>query len=187
MKKALQILPWLIIILLLFYISQCKPKPVQPPEVITTTDTVITVDTVRINRTVYKPKPYEVIRLDTFAIHDTIRFIAYCSELKKYQLPISNDSNSKITVFANVQLNEIKDWTYEAEIYPRTTVIERNHVLIPPKHNKFVAGLILTGNDEYFGAAPVFGLKTKKDNVMLFGYDIINGNFTLGYTMAFGK
>ena len=187
-RQYIQILPWVIICLLLIYIGQCthrgKPKPAQ---IVTETDTLVTVDTVRSIRTVYKPKPFEVIRTDTFTIRDTVRFISYCSELKRYRLPISNDSNSKITVLANVQLNEIKDWTFEAEIYPRTTVIERNHVIVTPERNKLVAGLILSGNDAYFGAAPVFGLKTKKDNVMMFGYDVINGNYTFGYVMAFGK
>ncbi len=186
--KLLQVLPWTIICLMLIYIGQCttrgKPKPAQ---VVTTIDTVKTVDTIRTTHTVYKPKPFEVIRTDTFTIRDTVRFIAYCSELKKYVLPISNDSNSKITVHASVQLNELKEWTYEAQIYPRTTIIEKNHVIIQPARNKLVAGLILTGNSDYFGAAPVFGLKTKKDNTMLFGYDVINNNYTVGYIMSFGK
>jgi len=186
--KLIQIAPWALFFLSLIYIGQCthrgEPKPVQ---VSTEIDTIVLTDTIRTTHTVYKPKPFEVIRTDTFTIRDTVRFIAYCSELKKYVLPISNDSNSKITVHASVQLNELKEWTYEAQIYPRTTVIEKNHVIIPEKHNKLVAGLILSGNSDYFGAAPVFGLKTKKDNVMLFGYDVINGNYTVGYIMSFGK
>lgn len=190
MKKYINLIPWILCLLLLIYIGQCTHKGKLKPDKIATDTTIYitTVDTLTIHgKTIYKPKPFEVVKIDTFTIRDTIKFISYCSDLKKYILPISNDSNSKITVFANVQLNEIKDWTYKAEIYPHTTTIIQNHVIVPEKSNKLVAGLILTGNDNYFGAMPVFGLKTKKDNTMLFGYDLVNKKYTVGYVMAFGK
>jgi len=180
--------PWIVIIAILIWFTQCqKPKPC--PEAETKTDTIVTVDTIQLpGKTVYKPVPYEVI--DTFTISpevDTAKILAEYIKLRKYQLPISDDSNSKIDVFAEVQYNRIEKWSYDAQIYPRTTVIEKNHVLIPEKRNKLVAGLILGVKDSYYSATPVFGLKTKKDNVMLFGYDIVNGVYTGGYVMSFGK
>ena len=187
MKNALTVAPWIAIIVILIWFTQCqKPKPC--PEIVTSVDTIQIIDTIRTSHTVYKPVPYEVI--DPFTISpnvDTAKILSEYIKLRKYNLPISDDTNSKINVFAEVQYNRIEKWTYEAQIYPRTTIIEKNHVIIQEKRNNLVAGLILGVKDSYYSVTPVFGLKTKKDNTMLFGYDFINGVYTGGYIMKLGK
>jgi len=188
MKQILTITPLALCLLILAYIGQCTHNGTCPPESKDSTVIVRMVDTIKVaGKTVYKPKPYEVIKVDTVIIRDTVKFIQECSEIKKYILPVSDDTNSKVTVYATVQLNSIKDWTYKAEYYTRTTVIERNHVIIKQPVNKLLVGLILSGSSSKFGASPSFGLKTKKDNVMLFGYDVINRTYQAGYMLKIGK
>jgi hypothetical protein len=188
MKNTLMIAPWIVIISILIYFTQCKKQEICP-ETNDTTITVVTVDTVKIQgKTVYKPITYQVI--DTFIYMqnvDTAKILSEYLKLRKYNLPISNDTNSKINVFADVQFNRIEKWTYEAEFYPHTTVIEKNHVLIPEKRNSAVFGLILSGNKTVLGATPVFGLKTKKENIFLAGYDVINKTYQAGYLMKIGR
>jgi len=130
------------LVVILTVLLQCQRNQDQPePEVITTTDTIRITDTIRQNRTVYKPVPYQVI--DTFKVPanvDTSVIIAEYIKTRKYVLPVSDDSNSRINVHATVQFNRIAEWTYDAQFYPRTTVIERNHVIIEPKRVQWFAG-----------------------------------------------
>ena len=95
---------WLIItgslLVIIFLLRECTPKP-ECPEVLTKTDTVVRIDTIKLTgKTVYKPLPYKVI--DTFMLPltiDTAKILADYIKLRKYNLSITNDSNSKINVF----------------------------------------------------------------------------------------
>lgn len=183
-KHILQIAPYVVIILLLIYRGECTRQP-EPVTIVNTSDTVTVMDTVYIQgHVVYNPIPYEVI--DTFIVSpkvDTSKILSEYVLLRKYNLPITNDSNSKINVHANVQFNRISEWTYDAEIYPKTTIITQNHTYIPPSRRSIAIGAIIASNGTNLGFIPVCALKTKKESVFMLGYDVLNGNLNAGYLM----
>lgn len=188
MKTRYHLIIYAILVLIIFFLRECQPTPQPCPEPSTDITTHWEHDTAFIKGdTVFYPEPYAEI--DTFykdVLVDTAMILADYIKIRKYKLPVLNDSNGVLEVFADVQCNRITNWTYDGQFVTHIKVVEKNHV-IQPARNKLVAGLILSGNSDYFGAAPVFGLKTKKDNVMMFGYDVINNNYTIGYVMSFGK
>jgi hypothetical protein len=151
--------------------------------------TTHTTDTITIKgKTIPYPVPYQVI--DSFPVPvnvDTAVILAEYLKLRKYNLPITNDTNSKINVFADVQYNRISNWTYTAEIYPHITTVETVRTIIIPKKSKLSGGLILTGNGTYFGAAPSLIFTNKKDNILLVGYDVINKNYSIGAFIKIGR
>jgi len=187
-KHLIQIAPYIVIILMLIYIGECTRQE-QPVTIVNTIDTVTVTDTVYIEgKIVYNPIPYEVV--DTFIVSpkvDTAKILTEYVLLRKYNLPITNDSNSKISVQANVQFNRISDYTFTAEIYPKTTIITQNHTIIPPTKNKLIIGAVLASNGQNLGFIPTVGLKTKKESVFTVGYDVLNGNLNAGYLMPIGK
>lgn len=191
MKNYLTILPWVLCLLLLFYIGQCTHRGKDNP-VVQYKDSIITLrttDTLTIKGDpIPYPVPYQVI--DTFIISqnaDTSVIMAEYIKLRKYILPVSNDTNSKINVFADVQYNRITNWRTEATYYPHTTIINNTRTITTPKRSRLSGGLILTGNAEYFGAAPSLMFTNKKDNSLMLGYDVINKNYSIGAFIKFGR
>jgi len=190
-----RISPYHIIIAALLVIvliqSQCKPKPVPCPETKITIDSVLIVDTLKIKgNTVYKPLPYKVI--DTFVLRtevDTSKIIAEYIKLRKYDLPVMNDSNGNVNVFASVQFNRISDWTYTAEFYPKTTIIEKNHVIIEKPRNSLYAGFgigyQIESNKPVF--KPVVTLITKKSMMYSVAYDPFNNAPEIGVSWKIGR
>ena len=190
MKNWLAILPWGLCLLLLCYIGlfthtgKCKQELIVKDSI----RYVQVVKTVTVKGdTVYSPKPYETIKHDTtFKDVDSARIISNYVTENRYKLPI-NDSIGKVDVFLTVQYNAIKEWTYKGKFKTYHDSVITIKTITVPKRNKLMAGLILSGNKEYFGASPSLMLKTKKDNSFLIGYDVINKNYHFGAFVGIGK
>jgi hypothetical protein len=188
MKNTLVIAPWIAIVVILIWFTQCQKQP-KCPEVVNTSDTITQVDTVTVTgQTVYYPSPYEIIHHDTaYRTVDTAKIVSNYLDENKYKLLIVDDTNARIELFATVQYNLLKEYRTDAVYYPHTKTITNTEYITTPKRNKMLGGLILSGNAQSFGAAPVLGLKTKKDNIFLAGYDVLNGTIQVGYMAKIGR
>lgn len=187
-KHLIQIAPYIVIILMLIYIGECTRQE-QPVTIVNTVDTVIVTDTVYIEgKIVYNPIPYEVI--DTFVVSpkvDTAKILKEYVLLRRYNLKLTDDDNSKINAYVSVQYNRISEYTYSAKIYPKTTIITQNHTIIPPSKRKLLVGAVLASNGQNLGFIPTAGLLTKKQSIFTIGYDVFNGNLNAGYLMPIGR
>jgi len=194
MKNTLQILPWVIILLLLAYISQCTSKGKKVPDIIYK-DSIQIRDSISapikiVGKTVYYPSPYEVIKYDTLTqVTTTNEHLSYLDwlSLKKWALSV-NDSNANITVYLDLQYNAIKKWTYTGELYEKWKIKEVTKYQVPALKNKFYIGCILTADrNKYFGASPSIMFITKKQTAFTLGYDLINKNISTGVLIKLGK
>ena len=190
MKNTLTIAPWIAIIALLIYIGSCTHTGKCKPEVIVK-DSIRTVHTVDsfpvVGKTVYRPEPYEVIKHDTIPAQvDTMKIIKNYLAENKYKFNIS-DSTGNIDVSLSVQYNTLKNYSWKGYFKTYRDVITDTKYITTPKRNKLLAGLLLTGNRDNFGVIPAIGLKSKKDNVFLGGYDVINKNYYAGYLLGMGR
>jgi len=179
-KRYWKFIPYIVIVLLVLYMRGCTTDNHKIPktENTFTTDTIIYIDTITITgQDHYYPAPYQTI--DTFYkdVHlekqDSARIIAEFAKLKKYNLPVMDDSNGKLNVFADVQFNSISKWTFEAQFFQKSTIIEKNHVIIvKPRTKVFVgvnAGILIPETDLIL--APSVALLTKKDHLYTLQYD----------------
>ena len=190
MKNALIASPWIAIVILLIYIGSCTHRGKCKTETITK-DSIITVHTVDSfpveGKTVYYPSPYEVVKYDTtFKDVDTLKIIQNYLTENKYTFNI-NDSTGNIDVFLSVKYNQLANYSWKGYFKTYTKTITDTKYIQSVKHNKLLVGLVLSGNADRFGAAPVAGFKTKKDNVFLVGYDVINKEYKVGYMVGIGK
>lgn len=176
--KTLKILPYLIIAGLIFILilqKECTPKPTTKP---TTTDTaIIKIDTVKITKVVYYPKPYKVIdsvfQFDTIfkTKYDTVKAVHDYSLYKKFDLQIINDSSGKINALVDVQFNNIVKYEVKGNIYNK--IIEKHHYVIEKKRNKVFAGVQFWYSipETSISAKPTMQLLTKKENLYSASYD----------------
>jgi len=186
MKHTLIAAPWIALTLVLIYFTQCKKQP--QPGIVThdSIQIVNTVDSFQVEgKIVYCPEPYEVIKHDTVPA-DTAKIIENYMNENKYTFNIS-DSTGNIDVFLSVQYNQLANYSWEGYFKTYTKTITDIKYIQPDKRNKLLVGLILSGNYERFGAAPTIGLKTKKDNVFMVGYDVINNEYKIGYLTKIGR
>lgn len=196
-KKYWKFIPYVIIFLLVIYMRGCTTSNRNVPECPEYKDSVTTIiktDTITITgQDHYYPAPYQTI--DTFYkdVHlekeDSARIIADYAKLRKYNLPVMDDSNGKLNVFADVQFNEIQKWNYEAQFYPKTTIIEKNHYVIEkPRTKVFVgiqAGIIIPATKGIL--APSVALITKKNHLYTLQYDPFNKAGQIGTYWKIGR
>ena len=190
MKKTLAISPWIAIIILLIYIGSCTHRGKCKPEIITK-DSIVTVNTVDSfpvqGKTVYYPSPYEVVKpVIQYKDVDSAKIIQNYLTENKYKFNIS-DSTGNIDVFLSVQYNQLKSYDWKGYFKTYTRTITDTKYIQSVKRNKLLVGLILNGSANNFGAVPTIGLKTKKDNVFVAGYDVINKSYQAGYMIGIGK
>lgn len=190
MKKTLIAAPWIAIVVLLIYIGSCTHIGKCKPEMITK-DSIVTVHTVDSfpveGKTVYYPSPYEVVKYDTsFKDVDTLKIIQNYLTENKYTFNI-NDSTGNIDVFLSVKYNQLANYSWQGYFKTYTKTITDTKYIQSVRRNKLLAGLILSGNADRFGASPTIGLKTKKDNVFVAGYDVLNKNYSVGYLIRIGR
>jgi len=192
MKNYLIIGLFVTILLLLIYIGSCTHSGKSVPE-IQYKDSITEIHTVDSfpveGKPVPYPEPYEVIKHDSipyYAAVDTAKIISNYFAENKFKLNI-NDSLGNIDVFLTLQFNQVKEWNYKGKFKTYTVTIKDTKTIYEPKRNKLLAGLILHGNQNYFGASPSLMLVTKKDNAFQIGYDVINGNYSAGYLLKIGK
>jgi len=184
MKNSLIAAPYIALILVLIYFTQCQKQP--EPETITVTDTAQEVDSFPVEgKTVYYPSPYEVVKHDTIPA-DTAKIIENYMNENKYTFNIS-DSTGNIDVFLSVQYNQLANYSWKGYFKTYTKTITDTKYIQSQKRNKLLVGLILSGSKERFGATPTGGLKTKKDNIFLVGYDVINREYKVGYLLGIGR
>ena len=176
--KALKFLPYFIIAGLIFLLilqKECTPKPTPKP---TTTDTTIfKIDTVKITKVVYYPKPYKIIdsvfKFDTIfkTKYDTVKAVHDYSLYKKFDLQIIDDTSGKINALVDVQFNNIVRYEVKGNIYNK--IIEKNHYVIEKKRNKVFAGVQFwySIHGTAISAKPSLQLLTKKENLYSASYD----------------
>jgi len=188
MKKILTITPYAVIILLLIYIGQCTHTGKPIVETKDSIVTVHTVDSIKVEgKTVYRPVPYEVVKNTVkYKDVDTAKIIENYLTENKYQFRIS-DSTGNIDVFISVKYNQLEKYSWKGYFKTYTKTITDTKYIQSVKRNKLLAGLVLSGNVDRFGAAPAIGLKTKKDNVFLVGYDVVNKEYKAGYLLGIGR
>jgi hypothetical protein len=190
--KYLNIIPWVLCLLMLAYIGQCTHKGTVQPETIVKDslriDTVVKV----IDNTKHYPKPERdtVYYPDSIYLYpDSAKCHSIASEFYKskiYNRHIIIDSIGFIDLRDSVYKNELYGYAVKSKFKQLTITKYETKTITQPKRNKLLAGLILTGNKEYFGASPSLILKTKKDNCFYTGYDLINGNISVGYFAKLG-
>jgi hypothetical protein len=190
MKKILTIAPWIAIIILLIYIGSFTHRGKCKPEIITK-DSILEVHTVDSfpvqGKTVYYPSPYEVVKpVIQYKDVDSAKIIQNYLTENKYKFNIS-DSTGNIDVFLSVQYNQLKSYDWKGYFKTYTRTITDTKYIQSVKRNKLIVGLILSGNKDNFGAVPTVGLKTKKDNVFMAGYDVINKSYQAGYLLGIGR
>jgi len=188
MKNTLIAAPWIALILVLIYITQCQ-KQSKPEMIIHDSIQIVhTIDSFPVEgKTIYYPTPYEVVKYDTtFKDVDTLKIIQNYLTENKYTFNI-NDSTGNIDVFISVKYNQLSNYSWKGYFKTYTKTITDTKYKDTPKRNKLLVGVILSGNADRFGSAPVLGLKTKKDNVFVAGYDVINGSYQFGYMVGIGK
>jgi len=184
MKNTLTAAPWIALVLVLIYFTQCQKQ--KQPIVINKIDTVYHVDSFPVEgKTVYSPSPYEVVEHDT-VFGDTVYVLSEYATENRYTIPI-RDSIGTLDIDLSIQYNSLQKYSYTGQYKTYAKTITDTKYVITPKLNKLLVGLVLSGNAEYFGASPVVGVKTKKDNVFLAGYDVINKNYSFGYMVKIGR
>lgn len=165
----------ILLLVVILFMRECSPEQKPCPETKDSIRIEKTIDTISIKGdVVYKPEPYETI--DTFILPvtvDTAKILAEYLKLNRYDLSVLDDSNGKVNVFVDVQLNRIKAWDFDATFYPKTTVIEKNHVyVVKPKIKVFAGiqpGMVIP--DQTLVLMPSAALLTQKEHLYSIGYD----------------
>ena len=191
--KYLNIIPWVLCLLMLAYIGQCTNKgTVQPETIVKDSLRIDTVEKIIDNTKHYpKPEPDIVYYPDSIYLYpDSAKCHSIASEFYKskiYNRHIIIDSIGFIDLRDSVYKNELYGYAVKSKFKQLTITKYETKTITQPKRNKLLAGLILTGNKQYFGASPSLMLKTKKDNCFYTGYDLINGNISVGYFAKLGR
>ena len=193
MKKALTIIPWFLVLALLAYIGSCTHTVKDKPEIqyrdTTYTDTVVTI----IDNTKHyaKPNPDTVLYPDYIYLYpdsaECHRIAVEYYKNKIYNRHIVIDSIGWIDLRDSVFMNELNGFAVNSRFKQKTVIQYTERTIYPPAKNKLLVGLILTGNKEYFGAIPSIMFQGKKNNCIQVGYDVVNGNYQIGYLMKLGK
>jgi hypothetical protein len=185
MKTSHHIIIYLILIGIIVLLRECQVNKVPCPELKTNSTITRHIDTIQLKAdTVFYPQPYAVVKGDTFykdRLVDTAKIIADFSSIRKYRLPVMNDTNGVVDVLADVQFNKITKWILDAKFYPHTYIIEKNHVLIiEPREKLFIGGYLCGNGKNYFGAVPALLFTSKKDHSYFAGFDPLNKTAALG-------
>ena len=185
MKTRYHLIIYAILVLIIFFLRECQPVPQPCPEPSTDSTTHWEHDTAFIKGdTVFYPEPYAEIDIDTFfkvVPADTAKILADYIKIRKYKLPVLNDSNGVLDVIADVQFNRITNWTYDGQFVTHIKVVEKNHVYIKePTRKLFVGGYLSSNGIDYFGASPALMYMSKKDHAYFAGYDPLNKTGQIG-------
>ena len=186
MKNTLLILPWVVILALLLYIGNCTHRG-------TCKNETVYKDSLRVDtayRTIDNTKHYARPRPDTVYYPDSIYLFpdsAECHRIaleyykaKIYKRHLIVDSIGWVNLEDTVFKNSLSGYIAGSH-FKQIVVTKTETKTIPPLlHDKLMAGLILTGNKEYFGASPAIMFQNKKDNTIIAGYDILNKNVMMG-------
>lgn len=181
-KRIIQIVPWVLLLLALSYIGQCTRNE---PETVTEYRDSLRVDTIERTITKYQqlraPEPDTVIQ--TFTVYkidsaECQRLAAAYFSTAIYNRHIVVDSIGWIDLRDSVHQNRLTGYAVDYKFTERTIIKDRT--IYPPERGMLSGGLILSGGNEYFGAAPVVMFTTKKKTHYIAGYDVINGNFVFG-------
>ena len=170
----------LILIAIIFLQRECN-SPIKP-------DTIIIHDTINYSDTIYKPKPYEVIKyqyknihhykIDTvidFALVDTMAILSDYFAKYVYKDTILNDTNGFITIYDTITKNRILSRSVHKKFYPTTYT-----VTTPIKHRtKVYIGFGANGWLDKFGVSINMALLTKQDHLYSIGYDPLNKNVAI--------
>jgi hypothetical protein len=209
LKNALVVL-CIIQFAIIVFLQQCQRCPEVKPTLTITIDTLKTIDTAEIAGP-WRPYPVytevEAPKHDTVNLskEDSIRIVSDYAKLRHYNLPVIDDTNGKINIFADVQFNMISKWRYEGQMFTKTITIEKNHVYTVTTKNRlfvgFLAGTIRNENILYpsptsppvteithgFTLSPQVTLITKKSNFYTITYDPFNRIAQIGLSFMLFK
>jgi len=184
-NRIIQIVPWVLLLFALAYIGQCTRNE---PTTVTEYRDSLRIDTIDRIVTKYQqlpaPEPDTVIQTNTVYQIDSAecqRLAAAYYSTAIYNRHIVVDSIGWVDIRDSVTKNRMSGYLVGYEFKERTII--KDNTIYPPDRRILSAGLILTGNKEYLGAAPILMLTTKKKTSYMAGYDIINGNFVIGVSL----
>jgi hypothetical protein len=182
MKFNLKLIPYLVIAMLLVVIllqRECnRPKPC-PPTVIDTIAVIHNIDTLIVEKVVYKPKPvyvYDSLPDDTvwYPVTDSV-VIADYYRVRDYDILLRDDTAARLSLTAKVYMNTLLKSELRGDVYQKHTTIVQDHYIQQPPGIKIYAGF-QTGAmlPDKFIFAPSLALNTKRDHLYMLGYDPVN-------------
>jgi hypothetical protein len=166
----------ILLLSVILIMRECKPRPeVIAPRV--EIDTLTLYDTIKLPGAIlWYPKPVYITKpSDTiFRTHeDTTGAVTDYQLTRSYCLPVVDDSNGKIDVYADLQYNKIKNWTYDATFYQKTLVVDKTTIVKEKPKSKLFVGFN-TGysiQDTSMMLAPAISFLTKKDHLYGVSYE----------------
>ena len=177
LKRNWKLLVMLVLVMVIILQRQCKHCPDIPePGIISHTDTITLIDTVWQWRDSKPVTNWDTLEIPTFV--DTAGVITEFYRKKVYNDTIS-DSNFTVLIRDTVTRNRITNRHTETSKYFPVHYIHTIDSIFysnecPKARNKFYVGFAVGGWDNKFSVAPGVALNTKKDNLYLINYDVVN-------------
>ena len=171
----------LLIAVLIFFIFDKSKYIGDKPIVITQTDTVYYTDTI-VKTKRGKDIPFEIYRVLTDTIIDTITIIKDYSTIKVYSDTITQDS-SKFYIQDSIFQNKILSRQFQAEIAYKT--ITRNNYIYQQEKNAIYLGFLgdLRRFDNKVGLGVGIGYNMPKKGLILF--NATTNQYSLGFYKKF--
>lgn len=170
------------ILLAILLFNKCSNEPITTTTV-TKLDTITVIDTVYIEKEVYRPEYTTIIReIPKYITEIDTIFITQDYFSKKYYIDTVKDSLINLYIEDTIFMNSIhtRKVAYKLLLPKETITITKE--IKEEERLQFGAGATFTSNKNAFINA---GLKFKDDNSLVVGYDVMNKDFQLTFIKYF--